>query len=158
MRVGKYAVLLYMLIILCSSYSVCASEKKAEKQASNASVPNYNLEESKFTVPNYDIIASEFIDDYKGKYVVFVGYYAKTQNFEHETRFALFYNEERPYAVRWLKSDKEMGRQFIGLQSGEECLVYAYVLGNGETFSSVSGEKYVWTRETTLWLIKIKTR
>jgi len=109
--------------------------------------PDYDLPESQFATAKFNTLASEFLDEYVGQYVVFEGRYM------HHDQGALVWSEGRPQAlhdfmtvmigapatsdgiatprtvnVLWAVDDRELGRPFLNLQLNAPLKIYAYVL------------------------------
>lgn len=106
--------------------------------------PDYNLPDSQFVTAKFNTLASEFLDEYIGQYVVFDGRYLSHQ------QGALINTPTGPVAasdlmsgmigapdtsgaaartvtVLWNVDDRELGRPFLNLAPNAPVKIYAYV-------------------------------
>jgi hypothetical protein len=111
-------------------------------------VPDYNAPENQFVEANFNTLASEFIDEYTGQYVVIRGRYASHQQnvmvthrntgrpmiFTDVMSANIYSMEEmgsRTLTVIWAVQDRDLGRPFLNVQAGSPVTIYGYVLPYG---------------------------
>lgn len=145
--------------------SMVAAGKRAER------VPDYSKPDSDFEAASFNTLASEFLDEYAGKYVVFDGRYMG-----HSQGVLLTDSRGLPFSVSnlmsaviggapdssrtvnvaWSMEDRELGRPFLDLQSFASVRIYAYVLPANHKAHLKSRQNQFWkgVRAPVILLIK----
>lgn len=128
----------------------CTTPFNAPQSTAQNLPPNFDTPDSEFVPARFNTLASEFIDEYAGQYIVVKGRFVMT------AEGALVWASGRPYnlnemmsamiassesdttrniTVMWSQYDRELGRPFLDLPMNAPVKVYGYVLPAGHNAS-----------------------
>jgi hypothetical protein len=135
----------------------------ARKPGAHERLPDYDAPDSQFVAADFNALASEFLDEHAGQYVMFEGGYVS------HGRGALLEIRGLPYAetnfmsaiisspttngvgaaprtvsVLWRVEDRGLGRPFLDLQPYARLRIYAYVV-------PANARAYLKSRQTQFW-------
>lgn len=111
-------------------------------------VPDYDAPDDQFVEADFNTVASEFIDEYAGQYVIIRGRYLSHQQnvmvTHRNTGRPMIFSDvmsanissmeemgSRSLTVIWALQDRDLGRPFLNVQAGSPVTIYGYVLPYG---------------------------
>lgn len=180
MRFIKFFVLLIVVSAIfsfvgCATQDTLAPVERASKapveRASKPStaktlVLDYNRPDSEFFVPEFNVLASEFADEYSGKYVVVDGFYqghgcgdAIVGKYSYDDMCWMFVvdsklGQKRIKAV-WPTVEKEFTRPLINMKYGDRIRIFAYVLPANQSLTLRNSNKTRGFSALSIFLLRV---
>lgn len=151
--------------VICAFFVACETPQirtvQEDQPAGTEGVhPDYNKDRDEFIDGKFAVIASEFLDEYSGQYVVFDGTYlghhdnviiqrgrepvvlgdVMSANIASGTGMSA---SPQVAQVIWHIDDRDLGRPFLGAGSQAPVRIYAYVLPAGDR-AQLEGRNASW--------------
>jgi len=163
-------VLLLGILLGAFVLSGCAELGVLNSPSSQVSLPDYNKPESEYIVPDFNVLASEFADEYNGKYIVIDGIFQQKMDMflyipKHGGRAGAISNisvinmmapsKQKMIGVQWAMQNKEDGRPLLNINNGDKIRVYAYYVPAMQNVALRSGLYLNGIDTPMIWLMRI---
>lgn len=165
----RYSTIIASLVSLVIISGCAVMDTLQTPQVQEQPVPEYAKPESEYIVPDFNVLASEFRNEYFGKYVVIDGVFQGTYDggtIEANGRpvhiqgmKTLLMAKDTTYQKRinvlWPDSHKDDGRPLVSLNVGDKIRVYAFVMTATQRPTLRDGSRYVeGLGGDAIWLIR----
>ena len=162
--------LLIIITPLILMNSGCVMTQLCLSLANNYTHPDYHEPENEFVSLDFFTLTSDFINDHKGKYIVFEGYYSgiipdPPLAYKGPKKVAKdmqsFYIREQKHSRNYVRvvypdAHEEYVREIVALNRHRTRLkVFAYVLPPGQPPVLKNGNRFRPFDETLIWLINV---